>query len=151
VTAADAQRLLPFTPVQIADATQRAVHFAAAYASYRYDEPPRVYLARLAPMMSTQLRPSIDRAAADPALLDHRYRQHEIATATANPNAIRTLGPSSITVIVTTTTRITSDHAARTETVRYAVTTIRHGDAWLIHAIELATTGDTGGVNGDEP
>lgn len=144
VTMADAQRLLPFALSQIADAGQLSLTFTAAYASYRYDEPPREYLARLTPMMSTQLRPSIDRAAADPTLLDQRHRQHEVATATAHAETIRTLGPSSITLIVTATTHITGDYTTRTETARYAVTTIRRSDGWLIYAIELATTGDTG-------
>ena len=148
--APDVARLLPFSQQQIADAVQLATHFTATYASHRFDESPQAYLNRLTPMMSSQLRPVIARAATDPGTIDRRRRNHEIAVAHARAEAIRTLGPTSITVLLTTTTHIASQHAAaRQDTTRYAVTVTDHDGTWQVYAIELAATGDTGQASSD--
>jgi hypothetical protein len=156
--APDVARLLPFSQEQIADAVQLATRFTAAYASHRFDESPQAYLDRLTPMTSAQLQPVITRAATDPGTLDRRRRGHEVAVAHARAEAIRTLGPTSITVLLTTTTHITSQQSAshnttRQDTARYAVTVTDHDGTWQVYAIELAATGDTGqaGTDGDLP
>jgi hypothetical protein len=95
-------------------------------------------------MMSTQLQPIIAQAATDPAILDRRRRHREITTAHAQAEEIRALGPTSITVLLTTTQTTTGRQATRQETTRYAVTVIRHDDGWQVYALELAATGDTG-------
>jgi hypothetical protein len=149
------ERLLPFTHQQITAAADLATRFTAAYATHRFDETPRTYLARLTPMMSTQLQPVIAQAAIDPAILDQRRRHREITTAHAQAEAIRALGPTSITLLLTATTQTTGQQAAqwqatRQETRRYAVTVIRHDDGWQVYALELAATGDTG-ESGNDP
>jgi hypothetical protein len=136
--------VLPFDQAQIADAATLATRFTTAYASYRYDEPPDAYLARLAPMMSTQLRPQIARAATDPTITTQRLRHHETATAGARIEAIRTLGPTSITFLVAATSQITTDHTTRHETSHYALTCIHTPSGWLAYTIDLATIGDAG-------
>ena len=144
LTSAEAARLLPFTPDQIAEAADLAARFIAAYGTYRYDEPPSAYLQRLTPMMSAQLRPAIERAADDPATLTQRRRTEEVATTQARPNTIRAIGPSSITIVLTATQTITTAHATRQDTSRYAATLTCTHDGWSMYAIELAATGDTG-------
>ncbi|TDD23810.1 hypothetical protein E1287_38650 [Actinomadura sp. KC06] len=151
--ATNALRLLPFTREQLSDAVQLATRFTAAYASYRFDEDPQTYLDRLNPMMSTQLQPVIARAATHPGTLDRRRRDHEVTVAHARPEAIRALGPTSITVLLTTTAKITNRHSDRQDTTRYAVTVTDHDGTWQVYAIELASTGNTGQsvTNGDPP
>jgi hypothetical protein len=146
VTAGDAQRLLPFTPSQINDAAKLASTFTATYASHRYDETPSSYLARLTPMMSQQLRPVIERAAADPTALTQRRRLQQITTAQARPEAIRALGPTSITFLITVTEHVATAHANRQDTSHYALTLTQAASEWQVYAIELAATGNTGGI-----
>jgi hypothetical protein len=95
-------------------------------------------------MTSTQLQPILAQAATDPAVLTHRRRHRETTTAHAHPEAIRTLGPTSITLLLAATTTYTTLQNSRQETSRYAVTVTRHGNSWQVYAIELAGTGDTG-------
>jgi hypothetical protein len=153
--AARAEGLLPFTDQQIAAAADLAARFTAAYATHRYDEPPQTYLNRLAPLTSTQLQPILARSATDGTVLNQRRRDREITTAHAHPEAIRTLGPTSITLLLTTTTHTTTQPPGQTgprqtpqalqqEKARYAVTVTRKGDGWQVYAIELAITGDAG-------
>ena len=173
--APDAERLLPFTDQQITAAADLATRFTAAYTTHRYDEPPQTYLNRLNPMTSAQLRPTLAQTATDPAILNQRRQRREVTTAQARAEAIRTLGPTSITLLLTTTTRTTKRPAdqqtapqqtpqetpqqipqqslqqdLQQETTRYAVTVTHHGDGWQVYAIELAVTGDTGDPATDE-
>lgn len=141
---ADVYHLLPFPPEAITQAAELARNFTAAYGTHRYNEPPQEYLRRLAPMISPQLRPSIERAATDPATLTQRQRTQEVSTGQARPETIRALGPSSITFLLTETEHVTTAHAARQDTTRYAVTLIHSSQGWLVYSIELAAIGDTG-------
>jgi hypothetical protein len=149
----DADGLLPFTGRQITAAVDLATRFTAAYASHRFDETPQAYLDRLASMMSAQLQPVIAQAATDPATLEQRRQRREVTTAQAQAEAIRTLGPTSITVLLTATTQTAQQQAGqqqavRRETTRYAVTVVPRDDSWRVYAIELAATGDTGEESG---
>jgi hypothetical protein len=144
LTAGDAEGLLPFTPSQISDAANLATTFAATYTSHRHDETPSAYLTRLTPMISPQLRPIIERAANDPATLNQRRRLQQITTAQAHPEAIRALGPSSITFLITVTEHVATAHANRNDTLHYALTLTQTGGEWQVYAIELAATGNTG-------
>ncbi|GAB2841708.1 hypothetical protein GCM10027176_51930 [Actinoallomurus bryophytorum] len=153
----DGEALLPFTPTQISQAAALAARFTTAYASHRYGEPPSVYLARLTPMMSPQLRPVIERAATDPVALTQRRRLQEITTAQARTTAIRALGPTSITFLVHVTQNVAIAHANRADTSHYALTlNLTHatdpdpgdgdadGEKWKVYALELASTGNAG-------
>jgi hypothetical protein len=102
-------------------------------------------------MMSPQLRPLIERAANDPATLTQRRRLQEITTAQAQAEAIRALGPTSITFVIAVTEHVATAHANRTDTSHYALT-LTHAsssdgwDGWRVYAIELASTGNTGEI-----
>lgn len=147
-TTADAARLLPFSPQQVLEASQLACAFTAAYATHRYNEDPDDYLRRLIPMTHPQLRPILQRTAHDPAILVERHRLRENAIGRARTTVIRALGPSSITFLITATEQVTTEHAVRHDTTRYAVTVIRNHAGWQIYTIDLATTGDAGDSSG---
>ncbi|MCO5998464.1 hypothetical protein [Actinoallomurus rhizosphaericola] len=148
-TAADAGRLLPFAPDQLARAAQLAQTFAAAYSTHRYNEPPAEYLQRLTPMMSPSLRAVIERAANDPAVAVQRQRTQEVCVGEARTEAIRELGPASITFVVTATEYVTTAYTARQDTARYAITLIPiTGDGWKVYDIELAAAGQAGDSGG---
>ncbi|WP_395107259.1 hypothetical protein [Actinomadura sp. SCN-SB] len=146
MAAAEIVRLLPFRQEEIAAGVQVARRFTAAYGTWRYNEDPRQYLARLTPMASDQLRPQLERAATDPTTTSHRRRLHQTSTGQARAEAIRGLGPTSITVILTGTQHLATPHTAWQDTSRYAVTLTHHGRGrgWRVYAFDLAATGDAG-------
>lgn len=151
-TAADAARLLPFPPEQLARAAQLAETFAAAYSTHRYNEPPAEYLQRLAPMMRPSLHAVIERTATDPAVVVQRQRAQEVTVGEARTDAIRELGPASITFVVTATEHITTAYANRQDTVRYAITLVpTAGGGWRAYDVELAATGQAGDSDGGIP
>ncbi|GAA4617209.1 hypothetical protein GCM10023195_76710 [Actinoallomurus liliacearum] len=149
-TAADAGRLLPFPPEQLARSAQLAQTFTAAYSTHRYSEPTAEYLQRLASMMSPSLHVVIERTANDPAVVVERQRIQEVCVGEVRAETIRELGPASVTFVVTATEHITTAYAARQDTVRYAITLVpTTGGGWKVYDIELAAigqAGDSGGI-----
>lgn len=141
-------RLLPVSADRLTQAARLACSFAAAYTTHRYDQAPEEYLQRLTPMMTSQLRASVEHAAHDPAELNRRQRTQETSVGRAYAETIRTLGPNSVTFLVTATTHITTTYAHRIETAHYAVTLTTSGNAsgarWLVYDIEPASAGQTG-------
>lgn len=95
-------------------------------------------------MANPQALPTIQRAAADTATLTQRRRTQEISTGQARPEAIRALGPTSITFLLTVTDHTATVHASRQDVLHYALTLAHTGNRWQVYAIELATTGNTG-------
>jgi hypothetical protein len=145
LAAAGMGRLLPFPPDAITQAAETAANFTAAYGTHRYDEPPTEYLRRLEPMMS----PIVERAATDPATLTQRQRTQEVSAGQAHAQRIRALGPTSVTFLVTATEHVTTAHADRHDTIRYALTLSRASRGWLVYGIDLAATGDSGDRSAD--
>jgi hypothetical protein len=143
------------SPGRISQAARLACVFTAAYTTHRYNQTPREYLQRLAPMMTPQLRPVIERTAADPAELNRRHRAQEVSVGRARAETIRTLGPDSITILITATTRVTTTYAARTEVAHYAVTlttgSTAGGGGWLVYDIEPAAAGQAGDTGDATP
>ncbi|MGP4029721.1 hypothetical protein [Actinomadura sp. 3N407] len=151
VTAHDIAGLLPLGEDQIATAAEVARRFTALYGTWRYTESTPQYLARLTPLMSAQLRPELERAAADIATAVQRYRLQQTSTGQARVDALRALGPTSITVLVTGTEHITTPHSTWQDTSHYAITVIHHDQNWRVYAFDLATTGDHGDRPDREP
>lgn len=151
VTTRDIAGLLPLGEDQIVAAAELARRFTALYGTWRYTESTSQYLARLTPLMSAQLRPELERAAADIATAVQRYRLQQTSTGHARVDALRTLGPTSITALVTGTEHITTPHRAWRETSHYAITVIHHDQNWRIYAFDLAATGDHGDLPDGQP
>ncbi|TDD61320.1 hypothetical protein E1293_45040 [Actinomadura darangshiensis] len=151
VTAHDIAGLLPLAEEQIAAAAEVARRFTALYGTWRYTESTPQYLARLTPLMSAQLRPELERAAANIPTAVQRYRQQQTSTGQARVDALRALGPTSITVLATGTEHITTPHSAWQDTSHYAITVIHHDQNWRVYAFDLAATGDHGDLPDSEP
>ena len=143
VTTAEVARLLPLSEAEIARGVEAARLFTAAYSTWRANESTQQYLARLAPLTTAQLRQWLERGAADPATGLQRHSR-ETSAGQARAEAIRTLGPTSITVIITGTEHTTTPRSSRQEISHYALTVIRGDNGWQVAAVELAATGDSG-------
>lgn len=145
---ASAETMLPLSPADLAAAIRVATGFAAAYATYSYTEPPRTYLARLRPTATPELYATLARGATTPGLLSRRTRDHETATAQARPEQIRTIGPSSLILLLKLRQAITTSTGSRQHTEHLAITATKTASgAWQISDVEPASAGDAGNEN----
>jgi hypothetical protein len=137
--------LLPLTTADLMVGIRRATGFAATYATYRYDETPRAYLARLQPMATPELYAALTRTAATPGLRTQPTSGHESATAQAAPDKLRAVGATSLIIICYIHQTITTSTGTRQNLQRLAVTAIKTTDGtWLINDIQPADGGDQG-------
>jgi len=143
--AAGPAALLPLGPAQLQAAAALAARFAAAYDTHRPGEPPSVWLARLAPMATSQLTGALTRAAATPAA--GSPGAVPAGTGRVVAGQIRGLTPTSVIFTVRVRQVITTATGHRTATDALAVTVTGHGGGWAAYDIEPAAAGDTGGAS----
>lgn len=143
----DVEALLPLTRTDLTGAIGLAIRFAAAYGTYRYDQAPQAYLARLRPMVTPELYGVLSRSAATPSLRAQRVRDRAFTTAQAAPHKIRALGPNSVILLLDLRQDTTTASGRRQRTHRLAVTALTiggDGDGWAIHDIQPADAGNEG-------
>jgi hypothetical protein len=136
---------LPISQASLATATQLAVRFAAAYASYAYNQPVASYLAALHSMTTTGLYQALVRSVTTLGLQQQRTRDHLIITSQAQSQAIRDIEPGSLITVVHLSQNITSLSGHSHATAAYAITIISHDSGWLVYDIEPANAGNQGG------
>jgi hypothetical protein len=137
--------LLPVSPAGLAAATGLATRFAAAYASYGYDQTPGRYLARLRPLTTATLYPVLASAAQAPGLEEQRTRERLTASGRAQPEQIRDIEPGSVTTVVRVYQTIDSVFGRTQSATDYAITVITQGNGWKVYDIEPAAAGNQGG------
>ncbi|TNY35135.1 hypothetical protein [Thermomonospora catenispora] len=140
----DIYRLLPFSKRDFAAAADLAQRFTAAYGTYRYDEDPQAYMARLEPMATEELAVQIARGASAPGLLEQRRSEQVVAQSTATLDAIRDIEANSIIFLVTGNQQLTRNGRTGHESKRFAVTVARDGNALRVYAFEPADAGQAG-------
>jgi hypothetical protein len=143
----DLYRLLPFSQQEFAVAADLARRFTAAHGSYRFDEDPKVWVGRLAGMVTDQLRGELERAFSSPGLLDERRRLQTVATGTATLDRVRDIEDNSIIFLVTGKQQVTKGGRTAQDSRRYAVTVARDGGSLRVYAFvpaEEGQEGDTG-------
>jgi hypothetical protein len=143
--AADVAALLPVSPAQLQTAAALAARFAATYGTHRSGEPPSAWLARLAPMATSQLTGALTRAATTPATAQ-QWAQPVAGQAVAEQ--IRDLTATSLIFTVRVREAITSGAGRRVSTDDLAITVSRWGGGWAVYDVEPAAAGDTGGPSG---
>jgi hypothetical protein len=141
--------LLPASPAWIEAAAGLAARFAAAYATYSYQQPPAAYLARLRPMVTSQFYRALAQAAETPGILAQRDRDHLVVAAAVTAEQIRDLTPGSVIIAVQVrqVATTTSGHSHISDDL--AVTVIRDGSGQAVYDVEPADAGNTGGSAAD--
>lgn len=140
----DIYRLLPFSERDFAAAADLAQRFTAAYGTYRYDEDPQAYMARLEPMATEELAVQIARGASAPGLLEQRRSERVVAQSTATLDRIRDIEANSIIFLVTGNQQLTRNGQTSHESKQFAVTVSRDGNALRVYAFEPADAGQAG-------
>lgn len=142
----DVYALLPFNRQQLTAAAALAGQFTALYGTFRYDQPPAAYLARLEPLTTGALRAALAQGFTAPGLIQQRTTGKESAVSATAVTAIRDIAGSSVTFLVTARQDITIGGAASQVTTGYAVTVALTAGTWKVYAIELATAGQAGSI-----
>jgi hypothetical protein len=140
----DIYRLLPFPKRDFAAAADLAQRFTAAYGTYRYDEDPQAYMARLAPMVTEELGTQIARGVSSPGLIEQRRSEQVVAQGTATLDSVRDIEANSIIFLVTGNQQLTRSGEGSQESRQFAVTVARDGAALRVYAFEPADAGQAG-------
>ncbi|MEV4257497.1 hypothetical protein AB0J52_30435 [Spirillospora sp. NPDC049652] len=144
----DIYRLLPFTQQEFATAADTAQKFVAAYGTYRFDEQPQAYAARLQPLVSDQVGQQVAQGFGAPGLRQQRQQDQTVATCTATLDQVRDIGNNSIIFLVTGKQRITKAGSGGDDSKQWAVTVARDGNALKVSAFEPADVGQAGDTGG---
>jgi len=129
---------LPVSPPGLRAAAALAARFAAAYLTRPPGQSPAGWLARLAPMVTSQLYAVLARTAATPALWP---RGQPYATAAAAAVRVRDLAAGSVILSVAVRVR---QAGARATTTTLALTVVSGAGGWAVYDVEPATAGNTG-------
>ncbi|HEY8481233.1 MAG TPA: hypothetical protein VIL71_15515 [Spirillospora sp.] len=140
----DIYRLLPFTRQEFATAADLAQRFVAAYGTYRFDETPQTYTARLSGLVTDELLAQLERDAATPGLLEERRRDEVVAEGTATLDEVRDIEDNSIIFVVTGVQTVTKGGRKSDDRRRYAVTVAREGGSLKVYAFQPADVGQAG-------
>lgn len=140
----DIYKLLPFSQREFTTAADLAQRFIAAQGTYRFDEDPKVFTARLAGLVTDQLRGEIERGAAAPGILDERRAQQIVAEGTATLDRVRDIEDNSIIFLITGKQQVTKSGKKSTDSQQYAVTVARDGASLKVYAFEPADAGQAG-------
>jgi len=129
---------LPVSPAGVRGAAALAGRFAAAYLTRPAGGSPGQWLARLAPMVTSQLYGTLARTAATPALWPPGQPPAKAAVAAVR---VRDLAAGSVILTVTAQARPAAG-AATTTTL--AVTIVQGAAGWAVYDVEPASAGNTG-------
>jgi hypothetical protein len=141
----DIYRLLPFSQSDFAAAADVAQRFTAMYGTYRFDEDPKAYVARLRGLVTNDLRVQLAKDSTAPGLIEQRKQDQVVAQGSASIDSIRTFEPNSVIFLVTGKQQVTKGGgAASTDSAQYAVTVSRNGASWQVYAVEPADNGQAG-------
>lgn len=129
---------LPVSPAGLDAAAALAARFSAAYLTRPPGQSPAGWLARLAPMVTSQLYGTLARTAATPAL----WPPGQPPTA-ARIAAVRVRDLAAGSVILTVTARVRQGGATATSTAGLAVTVVSGTAGWAVYDVEPATAGNS--------
>jgi hypothetical protein len=132
----------PLPDGEVIRAAQAARRFAAAYATYRSDDPPDVAARRLAGLTTDEFAAELARSSAAAAA---RAEAGETAAGRVTGVRLRLIATDSVVAVVAVHQTITSPAGKQTRTRAYAVTVVPAGDGWAASAIADADAGDAGG------
>ncbi|MFC6878307.1 MULTISPECIES: conjugal transfer protein [Actinomadura] len=140
----DIYRLLPFSQAEFGTAADLAQRFTAAYGTFRFDEDPKTYIGRLAPMVTGELRAELERGATAPGLIEDRRQQQTVATGGATLDRVRDIEDNSVIFLVTGKQEVTEGGKKTQKSEQYAVTVARDGGSLKVYSFAPADAGQQG-------
>jgi hypothetical protein len=140
----DVYSYLPMNKEQLAAAADVATRFTAAYGTFRYDEDPAAYAARLKAYTTAELGDTLTRTQTSAGTIEQNLNDQIVSTATAALKEIRQIDRTSIVFVVTANRQVTAKSGNKLVTEEYAVTMSQSGSDWRVYDILPSDEGQEG-------
>ncbi|MFG1947973.1 hypothetical protein [Nonomuraea sp. NPDC048826] len=144
----DVYAYLPMSKEQLAAAADLAERFTAEYATFRHDEDPAAYAARVRRYTTADLGNVLVRTLTSPGSVEQNRADQVVSTATAKLKEIRQIEKASIVFVVTGSQQITAKSGTRQVSADYAVTVSQLGSDWRVFDLQPANEGQEGDTQG---
>ncbi|MEV4803641.1 hypothetical protein AB0K18_26865 [Nonomuraea sp. NPDC049421] len=144
----DVYSYLPMSKEQLAAAADLAERFTAEYGTFRFDEDPAAYAARLKAYTTPELGNTLARTLTSAGTVEQNRNDQIVSTATADLKEIRQVEKNSIVFVVTATRQIAAQSGDKQASEEYAVTVSQSGSDWRIYDILPSTEGQEGDTSG---
>lgn len=144
----DVYSYLPMSREQLAAAADLAERFTAEYGTFRHDEDPAAYAARVGRYTTADLGNVLARTLTSPVTVQQNRDDRVVATATATVKEIRQIEKTSVVFVITGTQQITTTGGTRRVDEEYAVTVSQLGSDWRVFDLQPASEGQDGDVQG---
>ncbi|MET7328675.1 hypothetical protein [Nonomuraea sp. NPDC005650] len=144
----DVYSYLPMRKEQLAATADLAERFTAAYGTFRYDEDPAAYAARVKAYTTAELGNELTRTMTSAGTIEQNRNDQTVSTATARLKEIRQIEKSSIIFVVASARQVTAKSGNQTTQEEYAVTVTQSGADWRIFDIRPAAEGQEGDISG---
>ncbi|WP_084957328.1 hypothetical protein [Thermoactinospora rubra] len=144
----DIYSYLPVTKEQLAAAADLAERFTATYGTFRYDEDPAAYAARVKVFTTGGLGEVLTRSLTSAGTVERNRADQVVSTGTARLKEIREVGATSVVFVITGTQELTTKNGKDTVTADYAVTVTRVGSDWRVYDLQPAGEGQEGDPQG---
>lgn len=144
----DVYAYLPMSKEQLAAAADLAERFLAEYATFRHDEDPAAYVARVRRYTTADLGNVLARTLTSPGTVEQNRDEQVVSTATAKVREIRQIEKASIVFVITGTQQISQRSGPRQLTEDYAVTVSQLGTDWRVFDLQPASDGQEGDTQG---
>jgi hypothetical protein len=143
---AEIYQWLPFTPADLAAASQTTTKFAAVYTTWSYTEDKAAYSAKLKGLVTPDEVATLVYDYSTSGVAGPRMTDKQVSTGSGTIDSIRSFaaGPS-ITFVVTMNQQVASTQPTTKVSGQYTVTVQSvAGGGWQVSDIELASLGNVG-------
>lgn len=144
----DIYSYLPMSKQELAAAADLAERFTASYGTFRYDEDPAAYLARVKVFTTPELGNVLARTLTSPGTVEQNRADQVVATSTAKMKEIRQVSKTSVVFVVTGTQQLTAKSGTKQLADDYAVTVSEAGSDWRVFDMQPADDGQDGDTQG---
>ena len=121
---------------ELAAARQAAADFAAAYASYRFDETPEDAAARIGAWTTAELAAQLEANAGGAAGRAALAEREQVAEAQVETVTVQRVDGTAIDALVVVEQKVTSVDGGETRWPSYLVQVTRVGDGWRVAALQ---------------
>ena len=144
----DVYAYLPMSKEQLAAAADLAERFTAEYGTFRHDEDPAAYAARVKQYTTAELGDILARTLTSPGTVERNRADEVVSTTTAALKEIRQIDRTSVVFVVTGTQQLATKSGTKQLVEQYAVTVSQLGADWRVFELRPAGEGQDGDPEG---
>ncbi len=144
----DVYSYLPMSKEQLAAAADLAERFTVEYGTFRHDEDPAAYAARVKQYTTAELGDILTRTLTSPGTVERNRADEVVSTTTAVLKEIRQIDKTSVVFVVSGTQQLATKSGTRQLAEQYAVTVSQLGADWRVFELRPAGEGQDGDTEG---